>query len=228
MAFTAEYTCKFIFATVLLFLGLVQSATAQDGPSNGTLPSADGAAASEPTDQIYSTGDIDAMLNDGQMRRTYVALMSMFSDTSREAADRYGVAELSMLSNDLDSHLQQINANTEAAYRINLTRLAKGGVTPQDGKSMTVEAMLSAMDARKRDISESSETTDNSNNKSVERRLFGGIFGGLFGGGRNNDKGQRQGGDAAADNQQGGTGSGRQEQGAARVAVSLVLASLVV
>ncbi|KAJ6783096.1 hypothetical protein PWT90_05918 [Aphanocladium album] len=209
MVFSAEYARKCILAALLLFLSLFESVIAQDGPGSGTLPTVDGAAGIEPSDMLYSTGEIDAMLNDGQMRRTYVALMSMFSDTSREAADKYGVEELSMLSNDLDSHLQQINANTEEAYRVNLTRLAKGRVTQPDGQVMTAEAMLSAMDARKRQLSASNKVADIDYEKSVERRLFGG----LFGGGRGGRGGQRGGGNDAGGNQPAGAGSAPQEQG---------------
>ncbi|KAG8424793.1 hypothetical protein J3458_001557 [Metarhizium acridum] len=49
---------------------------------------------------------VRAIVEDSQLRHTYMALVSMLSDTSREAAGRYGVSELTILADDLDAHLR--------------------------------------------------------------------------------------------------------------------------
>ncbi|PMB73131.1 hypothetical protein BM221_000551 [Beauveria bassiana] len=118
----------------------------------------------------------------------------MFSDASREAAKRYGVSELKMLSNDLDSHVQNVNDNTNKLHRLELKRstvrrssshddeeqesiLARflSGILPEQGP---VKPEQQSPETNSADGS-TKQTTNESGN--LRRGLFGGL-GKLFGG----------------------------------------------
>ncbi|KIE02321.1 hypothetical protein MAJ_01979, partial [Metarhizium majus ARSEF 297] len=74
-----------------------------------------------------SAETVRAIVQDAQLRHTYMALVGVLSDTSREAAGRYGVSELGMLADDLDAHLRNVNDNTDEAYRLELKRTTAAG-----------------------------------------------------------------------------------------------------
>ncbi|KID79303.1 uncharacterized protein G6M90_00g021060 [Metarhizium brunneum] len=74
-----------------------------------------------------SAETVRAIVQDNQLRHTYMALVGVLSDTSREAAGRYGVSELGMLADDLDAHLRSVNDNTDEAYRLELKRTTAAG-----------------------------------------------------------------------------------------------------
>ncbi|OAA73424.1 hypothetical protein ISF_00325 [Cordyceps fumosorosea ARSEF 2679] len=105
---------RLLVCGLCLLLGTVQVALAQDSSLYNEL-------------EDLSSGEDSVrfpQVRDVQLRRTYMALVSMFSDASREAADRYGCSELRMLSNDLDSHIRTVNDNTEKPDRLELKRRA--------------------------------------------------------------------------------------------------------
>ncbi|KAM3484551.1 hypothetical protein MY8738_002059 [Beauveria namnaoensis] len=131
----------------------------------------------------------------------------MFSDASREAAKRYGVSELKMLSNDLDSHVQNVNDNTNKLHRLELKRSTVGrssshddeeqesilarflsGILPEQGP---VKPEQQSPETHSTDGSTKQTTNESAN---LRRGLFGGL-GKLFGG----DKGDGgDGGDGGA------------------------------
>ncbi|OAA41729.1 hypothetical protein NOR_05237 [Metarhizium rileyi] len=102
-----------LFFNALLFFSVIYSALAkvEDALDSGRDDEAEPEAPS--LQNIMSEGTIRAILEDTQLRHTYMALVSMASATSREAAGRYGVSELTTLADDLDGHVRDVNANTD-------------------------------------------------------------------------------------------------------------------
>ncbi|XWX00072.1 hypothetical protein V2A60_008089 [Cordyceps javanica] len=104
----------------------------------------------------------------------------MFSDASREAARKYGVSELRMLSNDLDSHIESVNDNTNEPHRLELKRSTARARSSNDdeGQESILAKFLSALAEPEQQIQESSDTSDRTEptadrSASLERRLFG-------------------------------------------------------
>ncbi|KGQ08851.1 hypothetical protein BBAD15_g5821 [Beauveria bassiana D1-5] len=167
-----------------LLLGTVRVTLAKETSNHDEF---DRSSSVESLTQFPEIGDV-------QLRRTYMALVSMFSDASREAAKRYGVSELKMLSNDLDSHVQNVNDNTNKLHRLELKRstvrrssshddeeqesiLARflSGSLPEQGP---VKPEKQSPETHSTDGS-TKQTTNESGN--LRRGLFGGL-GKLFGG----------------------------------------------
>ena len=69
---------------------------------------------------VIAPETVDAITTDKHLRRTYLAILGVCADTSRRLAGKYEVPELATISEDLDTHLREVNANTDAEYRLEL------------------------------------------------------------------------------------------------------------
>ncbi|KAM3445142.1 hypothetical protein NHJ13734_000666 [Beauveria thailandica] len=125
----------------------------------------------------------------------------MFSDASREAAKRYGVSELKMLSNDLDSHVQNVNDNTNKPHRLELKRstVRRSSSLDDEEQESILARFLSGLvlpeqrpvktERQAPETNSADDSTGQTTNESanLRRGLFGGL-GKLFGGDKD-DKG---------------------------------------
>ncbi|KAM3504354.1 hypothetical protein MY11210_008386 [Beauveria gryllotalpidicola] len=119
----------------------------------------------------------------------------MFSDASREAAKRYGVSELKMLSNDLDSHVQNVNDNTNKPHRLELKRstVRRSSSHDDEERESILARFLSGLvvpeqspvqtEQQTPETNSTDDSTEQTTNESatLRRDLFGGL-GKLFGG----------------------------------------------
>ncbi|KZZ92827.1 hypothetical protein AAL_05859 [Moelleriella libera RCEF 2490] len=170
-------------------------------------------------DDIMSRHTASTILGDGQLRRSYMALVSMLSDTSRDVASRYGLSELGMFSDHLDDHLHDVNANTDSAYRLDLRKRddqpKNDNETAQNETGMLKDFRDLITELMKYREETAGDTNGDGSVGQVKLGLLGGLFGGLFGGGKKNGAnngaaagGAAAGGGAAAAPAAGGGGGG--------------------
>ncbi|KYK58795.1 hypothetical protein DCS_05813 [Drechmeria coniospora] len=142
---------------IALFLFTRTGQSLQEGISSGEANSYGSRKSTTwPTtlyDGVVAKNTISAIAADKHLRQTYMAILSMCIDASRNLAEIYGVPELDAISDDLDRHLRQVNVNTEVEYRLDL---------------------------RKR---RSTTGTDEDTNLAKRQGLIGGLLSGLVGGG---------------------------------------------
>ncbi|KAM3505475.1 hypothetical protein MY10362_002924 [Beauveria mimosiformis] len=119
----------------------------------------------------------------------------MFSDASREAAKRYGVSELKILSNELDSHVQNVNDNTNKPHRLELKRstVRRSSSHDDEEQDSILARFLSGLVLPEQspvkterptpETNSTGDSTEQTTNESanLRRGLFGGL-GKLFGG----------------------------------------------
>lgn len=207
------------FFSFLFLFSVIYSALAEDDVLNSTddrdLPQ------TLRLSDVISMGTVRAVAADNQLRHTYMALVSMLSDTTREAANRYGATELTMLADDLDTHLKTVNANTEESYRLDLRRTTsgndedlgkragllgglfsgflggnKGGNKGGNGNTGANDNAGEETGATNGGTNDSTGTTGNADDNSGGAKAsgLGGLLGGLFGGGAKGAAGGNKGG----------------------------------
>ncbi|ATY62870.1 hypothetical protein A9K55_007268 [Cordyceps militaris] len=173
--FKLHRAAHLLVCALCLLLGAVQATVAKETSKHNVL---------DDLSSIESLGQFPEVAN-VQLRRTYMALVSMFSDASREAAKRYGVSELRMLSNDLDSHVQTVNDNTNKSHRLELKRSTAPRSTGKDGEEQQsiVARFLSAIALANQDPDATEQQATNAPAFLGKRGLLDGL-GKLLGGGK--------------------------------------------
>lgn len=179
-----------LLLSVLVLFNVIYSVLAQNG--DGPSQDEDGRVTLQPPGlyNILSSQTVAAIAADNQLRHTYMALVSMLSDTSREAANRYGVSELSMLADDLDTHVQAVNAQTEEAYRLDLR--SSGNKNRHDKRAGLLGGLFSGLLGGKKGKNEpnsenaaANETSaGESNAEAIGAGGIGGLLGNFLGGGQ--------------------------------------------
>lgn len=204
--------CGRFSSFLLLLLGMMHFALAQDGSHLNANDETKNTPQSASPLSAMSSDAMGAILEDGQIRRAYMALVSMFSDTSRKAAGRYGVSELTMLSNDLDAHVRNMNAKTDESYRLDLKRGIADKSEDEDEDVEKLEKRAGLLgellpglgDGRldKRTASDEADGGTSSTKALGDGGFLGGLVGNLVGGG----KGGQEGGQGAGGGGGGGDG----------------------
>ncbi|KAJ4151019.1 hypothetical protein LMH87_011739 [Akanthomyces muscarius] len=204
---TVQRACRHLIPFLLLLLTILQSTLAEQDLNHDALEGVNG------FEQLAQFSEE----HDAQLRRAYMALMSMFSDATREAATRYGAIELRTLSNELESHIHTVNSNTDKRHRLDLKRsVSDDNDDNGEGGAEGILARLfsspspdteSELDIAQTDMEATStgeQTEPDSGATTLGKRLLGGLLGNILGG----DAGKAGGADGAAGAAAGGAGKG--------------------
>ncbi|OAQ97067.1 hypothetical protein LLEC1_00955 [Akanthomyces lecanii] len=204
---TVQQACRHLVIFLLLLFTILQSTLAEQKLNHDA---SEGINGFEQLAQL--SGEHDA-----QLRRAYMALMSMFSDATREAATRYGAIELRALSNELEDHIHMVNSNTDKRHRLDLKRsVSDDNDNSGEGETEGILARLfsslnpegeSELDTRHSTLNATSNSDqtkpDSSQPTTLGKRLLGGLVGNLLGG-----DGKAGGADGAAGGRAGKGGIG--------------------
>ncbi|UNI17169.1 hypothetical protein JDV02_003544 [Purpureocillium takamizusanense] len=132
-------------------------------------------------------GTTCSIVEDHQLRHTYLVFVVMLSDISRGLATKYGVSELSQLSDDLNTHIHEVNANTEDAYRLDLRRRGESHDADLVKRAGLFDKLLGGLLGGNRGAKEGNSNTDDATTGEggrVKGDGGGGLLGGLLGGGK--------------------------------------------